>query len=291
MKLLAIETSTPCLSSALWEDGAPVASFSLLAGPRHAEVLMPSVDHLCRQAGWSVHDVEAVAVGNGPGLFTGLRVGLATARSIAAALGRPAVGVGSLDALAHPHRRRPGLLAAVLDARRSEVFWALYRSDGRSLALLRGPEVAPPAGVASDLAGAAGEPAPVGAAPPFAASELSSPAGEPPSLVGSVLVVGDGAWRYRDLFEASGVEIAGPADMYPSACAVAELGWRQLLEKGAPAGLPAPLYLRQADVRIGWEEVAGRVGSGRGGPDMAEPQRRERPGHAALPATGASLGA
>ena len=88
---------------------------------------MPAIDELCRQAGWSVADLTGVAVDRGPGLFTGLRVGLATARAIAAARASPGVGVTSLEALAHACRRRTGLLVPVVDARRGEVYWALYR--------------------------------------------------------------------------------------------------------------------------------------------------------------------
>ena len=239
MKLLAIETATPAVSSALWEDGAPVAGFSLVAGQRHAEVLMPAVDRLFRLAGWQVGDVDAVAVDNGPGLFTGLRVGLATARAISAARDVPAVGVSSLDVLVHPLRRRPGPVAAVVDARRSEVFWALYRSDGERLQRLRPPEVVTPSTLAGILGALAG----------------SDPA------QGTLLAVGDGAWRYRDELVAAGAEVDGPAEMWPGAGAVAELGWWHLREHGAPVAPPRPVYLRQADVRIGWEEISGRVGA------------------------------
>jgi tRNA threonylcarbamoyladenosine biosynthesis protein TsaB len=236
VKLLAIETATRRVGCALWEQGAPLASFSLVAGQRHAEVLMPAVDQLCRQAGWSVEDIEAVAVDRGPGLFTGLRVGVATARAIAQARGLPAVGVSSLDVVAHPHRRRPGLLAAVLDARRGEVFWALYRSDGVRLEPLRAPAVAPPQAVASELAalGAGGE---------------------------HLLAVGDGARRYLSELLGSGVDAGGPDEMWPSPDDVAALGCQLLPDPGAHASLPTPLYLRQADVRIGWEQVPGRVGA------------------------------
>ena len=127
MKILAIETATPSVGCALWDDGGPVASFMLVGRQRHAEVLMPAIDELCREAGWAVADLTGVAVDRGPGLFTGLRVGLATARAIAAACRVPAAGVTSLEALAHRHRRRTGLLAPVVDARRGEVYWALYR--------------------------------------------------------------------------------------------------------------------------------------------------------------------
>jgi tRNA threonylcarbamoyladenosine biosynthesis protein TsaB len=234
--VLAIETATPCVGCALWADGASLASFSLVAGPRHAEVLMPAIDWLCRGAGLAVTDIDAVAVDVGPGLFTGLRVGLATAAAIALARGIPAVGITSLDILAHPHRRRPGLVATIVDARRAEVYWALYSSDGVLLEQLEAPAVAGPAQVAVSLADRQAR-----------------------------LAVGDGAWRYREQFEAAGVTVAGPGDMWPSPLVLAELG-AERLSSGVPgthtANPPAPAYLRQADVRIGWDQVGGRVGPG-----------------------------
>ena len=244
MKLLAIETATGAVGCALWSDGALLASFSLVAGARHAEVLMPAIDYVCRQAGVAASDIEAVAVDNGPGLFTGLRVGMATAHAIAAARGIPAVGVSSLDALAHPQRQRPGLVAAVVDARRGEVFWALYASDGDRLEKLRPPAVADPEALAAEMAALAqtGQRA-----------QYLSPSGP------GVLAVGDGAWRYRDQLAQAGAVVAGGAEMWPSPITVAELGWQFLTDNGLPADLPAPLYLRHADVRIGWEEVSGRV--------------------------------
>lgn len=238
MRVLAIDTATRCIGCAVWADGAPLASFMLVAGQRHAEVLMPAVDAMFSRAGLTVGDIDAVAVDVGPGLFTGLRVGLATAAAISAARGLPAVGVTSLDALAHPHRRRAGLVAAVIDARRSEVYWSIYRSDGRALVQQGEPAVSAPGDAAARVAAA------------------QSTAGEGPALV-----VGDGAWRYQDVFAAAGTEVAGPADLWPSPLVIAELGAARLTgRQGAPPGPPVPVYLRQADVRIGWEEVGGRVG-------------------------------
>jgi len=232
LKILAIETATPSVGCALWDEGGPVASFMLVARQRHAEVLMPAVDQLCRQAGWTVADLTGVAVDRGPGLFTGLRVGLATGRAIAAACRIPAAGVNSLEALAHPHRRRVGLLAPVVDARRGEVYWALYRADGASLRELRAPAVVSPATLAGELA------------------ELDSPA----------LAVGDGASRYKEVLSSTGVVIGDDSEKWPSALAVAELGASRLAA-GADGQLDqlAPLYLRQADVRIGWDQVGGRA--------------------------------
>ena len=136
----------------------------------------------------------------------------------------------------------------MVDARRGEVFWTLYEgeknngSDGgtvRVLRELRPPAVASPEVVAAELA------------------RLSENAGE------TVLALGDGAWRYRELFQAAGTEVAGLADKWPSPLAVAELGYRRTISENqshrGTRTLPEPLYLRQADVRIGWEEVGGRV--------------------------------
>jgi tRNA threonylcarbamoyladenosine biosynthesis protein TsaB len=197
-------------------------------------MLMPAIDDLLRRAGLGPGDLGGIAVDVGPGLFTGLRVGLATAKAMAAALGTPIAGATSLETLAYPHRRRPGLLASIVDARRAEVYWALYRCDGETPVpvLLKGPAVGPPEGVASEL-GVAGEP---------------------------VLAVGDGAWRYRDVFASHGLGVGGAADMWPSPAVVAELCYGRIVAAG-PDGLPElePVYLRQADVRIGWEQVGGRV--------------------------------
>jgi tRNA threonylcarbamoyladenosine biosynthesis protein TsaB len=236
MTILAIETATASVGCALWADGAPLAAFVLVAPQRHAEVLMPAIDDMCRKAAVAVSDLDGVAVDVGPGLFTGLRVGLATARAIATARHLPAAGVTSLEALAHPHRRRQGLVAAVVDARRGEVFSAIYSGGGELLRERRAAAVSSPESLAAELSAFTERP----------------------------LAVGDGAWRYRDVLGA-GSEVAGPADLAPSPLVVAELGSARL---GAP--FPPALYLRQADVRIGWEEVGGRV-RGPGAPAPVPP--------------------
>lgn len=231
MRVLAIETATPVLGCAVWDGEGPVASLAVMAGRRHSELLMPAVQDLLARAGLAAGDLEGLAVDRGPGLFTGLRVGLASAGALSQALGLPCAGVSSLDVLAQQHRRRTGLVAAMVDARRGEVFWALYQGDGTGVANLRAPEVASPAVVAEDLAG------------------LDQP----------VLAVGDGAWRYRGTLAPAGLEVAEPTEIWPRPELVAELSLPVLRARRASVGTPAPLYLRQADVRIGWEQVGGRV--------------------------------
>jgi tRNA threonylcarbamoyl adenosine modification protein YeaZ len=146
--LLALETATDVVSVALHDGTEVVLVESVHAARRHAETLAPLIDRVLRDSGAGVDHVTGVAVGVGPGAFTGLRVGLATARAFAYARGLPCVGVLTLDAVAEAalhegHVRPDEPFGVVLDARRREVFWGLYR-DGR---LVDGPHVAPPAEV------------------------------------------------------------------------------------------------------------------------------------------------
>src|SRR4029077_12966635 len=120
MLLLALDTATPRVSVALGDDGHVVAELQLASGTdrgqgvrRHAELLAPGIDSLCRQAGVRVADVSAVAVGIGPGMFTGLRVGVTTAKVLAQVLRVPVVPVASLDLVAYPLRHSARLVVAV----------------------------------------------------------------------------------------------------------------------------------------------------------------------------------
>lgn len=143
MLVLGIESASDQCGCALAGDGGVIAEARLALPRRHAEALAPQMRFVCEQAGVALGDVEAVAVDCGPGLYTGLRAGLATAKATAAALGIGVVPVGSLEALAlgaaalappvsgvpagSGAGARPGdSILSVLDARRGEVFWAWY---------------------------------------------------------------------------------------------------------------------------------------------------------------------
>jgi tRNA threonylcarbamoyladenosine biosynthesis protein TsaB len=142
--LLALDTSTPLVSVALHADGAVVDSASSRAPLQHGEQLAPMIAAALARAGAVPLDVTAVGVGVGPGPFTGLRVGVVTARVFAMALGIPAYGVCSLDVLA-VRAVEEGLgepFVATIDARRKELFWASYDEEGRRL---DGPHVGRPA--------------------------------------------------------------------------------------------------------------------------------------------------
>lgn len=161
MLVIALDTSTPTVTAAVVEllrphelTGAHPEPVRLLAEHTHtdpfahAEYLMPLVDGAVAQAGRTLRDVDAVVVGLGPGPFTGLRVGIATASALADGLGVEAYGVPSHDAIARRVTDRSGGLLVATDARRREVYVSAYGPDGRRTF---GPQVLAPATVADAL--------------------------------------------------------------------------------------------------------------------------------------------
>ncbi len=219
--LLAIATATSQVGVALGNGDDPIASLHVRRGRHHAELLAPAIETVTRMAGISTQQIGRIAVDIGPGLFTGLRVGVATAKALAAALDIPIVGCSSLELLAYPHRRQDRPVAAVIDAKRGEIFWSLWRPDE------------------GEVAG------PVASAPDALVAAIRTTPGE-------VLAVGDGARRYADaLVPLPGVELASPADDDPSAVVLLELA---ATRPSVPLDEITPRYLRGADVRIGWSQ-------------------------------------
>ncbi len=149
--LLAFDTASPTVTVALHDGSDVVAEAVSDAAMRHGEQLMPLVEHVLGKVGAAPRDVSAVAVGVGPGPFTGLRVGLVTARTLGLALGVPVHGACSLDVLA-AEAVGTGTVTSdfvvATDARRKEVYLASYDAAGRRIA---GPVVERPAQVATDL--------------------------------------------------------------------------------------------------------------------------------------------
>ncbi|PNS07475.1 tRNA (adenosine(37)-N6)-threonylcarbamoyltransferase complex dimerization subunit type 1 TsaB [Solilutibacter silvestris] len=126
MKLLAIETATEACSVALWSDGEVRERFEI-APRRHAELVLPWCDALLAEAGVSRAQLDAIAVGRGPGAFTGVRLAIAVAQGIALGLGRPLVAMSTLQVLAAGANARDGdRVLAAIDARMHEVYWASY---------------------------------------------------------------------------------------------------------------------------------------------------------------------
>lgn len=151
--LLTFDTASPTVSVALLEEGVVVAEGASAEAMRHGEQLRPLIDRVLAEAGAIDRDVTAVGVGAGPGPFTGLRVGLVTARVLGLILDVPVYAVCSLDALA-VEAVATGVVDApflvATDARRREVYWASYDGEGRRV---DAPAVGRPASVASSFAG------------------------------------------------------------------------------------------------------------------------------------------
>ena len=150
MLLLALDTATPAVTVALHDGSALVAELSVVDPRRHGEVLAVLVDQVLRKAGAERGDLTAVAVGTGPGPYTGLRAGVVTARVLGSALQIRTDGICSLDVIAAQavaSGQDSDFLVAT-DARRREVYWARYAGDGERLA---GPHVDKPSDLSTDL--------------------------------------------------------------------------------------------------------------------------------------------
>ena len=136
MIILALDSSATVASAALCDGERLLASYTLNNGNTHSESLLPMIETLLSDYGMSISEVELFAASNGPGSFTGVRIGAATLKGLAFGKGRPCVGVSTLEALAQNVSMHKGLICPVMNARRSQVYTALFRSDGRTLTRL-----------------------------------------------------------------------------------------------------------------------------------------------------------
>lgn len=219
MPVLALDTSGAVAAAIVADDGSALAQAAVAEPRRQAEELAPMVADLLARTGLAPGDLSRVVVGTGPAPFTGLRVGLVTARTFALAAGLPVVGVCSLDALAQEADAPVGTrILVATDARRREIYWRAYT-------------VAPDGHAAPD-----GEPA-VGTAAAVAAEV---------DLAGTV-VVGAGGVLYRDDLTAGGA-LVQDTPLAPDPVLLAQLAARALADG---AELPVqPLYLRRPDAQV-----------------------------------------
>ncbi len=234
MSILAFDTATRATTVALGDrelrDDPPPG-----VRPRHASQLMPLIAALLEQTGTGWEQIERIAVGTGPGTFTGLRIGVASARALARARGIPLVGVSTLESLAvtavgvgdpedHERPERSEAVLAVIDARRGEVFAAGWSVRA--------------AGVAFDRALL--EPA---AVDPGALAEMVA------GFAGPVLAVGDGAVEFRAVLERSGAVIPVDGSPLHRVTAVGHIERARGLSAGDPAAV-LPQYLRPPDAEL-----------------------------------------
>lgn len=230
MLILAIESASSQVGVAIGGHEGIIASAHSAKGRRHAEELAPQIDFVRKQAQIELSDLAAIAVDLGPGLFTGMRVGITTGITMATMLGIPMVGVTSLDLLAFPVRYTSKRIVAVLDARRGEVFHASYRQV--------------PGGIQRLTDYAVGTP-----------DELAA---EVQALGEDTLLVGDGAIRYSDELRTSRTVIAENGLAFPNASSLVQLAHaRALREEFVPPREIEPFYLRKPDVDMSWLERSG----------------------------------
>ena len=231
MILLALETATESVSVAL-HDGSDVIAFSEIRSDRqHAEALTPMIQHVCSQARVALRDVGGIAVDVGPGLFTGMRVGIASAKALAQLLDVGVVEVSSVEAVARSVTTECDVVASVIDARRGEVFWSLNRVLDGALRQVGHVQVGSLDSCIADIA----------------------------DRGQTVALAGTGAVRHRDTFvdRLTGlvptVEFATDDSAVPTAAYVARIGYeRARREEWVAAKDVAARYLRQPDADINW---------------------------------------
>jgi tRNA threonylcarbamoyladenosine biosynthesis protein TsaB len=226
--VLGIETSTPQTAVALGTEQAIIAGTVLSMGRPGDETVIPAITQLLAWTEVPISSIGGIAVGLGPGLFTGMRVGVATAKTLAQVLSVPVVGLASLDVVAFSVRYCRRSICAVIDAKRGEVFYAFY--------------LPVPGGVAKETEFEVGAPARL-------AAELEARPED-------VLLVGNGALVYRRQLEEAGshVEFASAAYSFPAATALVELAIPRLArEEYERAYDLQPFYVRKSDAEIAWD--------------------------------------
>lgn len=262
MLILAVNTATPALGTALWQNGRLLAEATLAAGQPHAATLLPAVERLLAQAGLGVRSIDGYACAVGPGSYTGIRIGVSVVKVMAYASGKPVAGVSTLQAMAWPWINCARLLACpLLDARGGRVYADAWLNGQQVIA-----EASWPIGdfllqVAAQVAGKAG---------PTGILLIQSPSG-------GTLAAADMAPEVQDAVaaarcarpELAALQIAPAAFSQPSAAAIAEIAEiRFAAGLGCSAANLAPVYLspsqamRLADQQSGRNQDP-RAGTGR----------------------------
>lgn len=231
MLVLAIDTATLAGSAALYQDGL-LASCFLHTKKTHSERLLPMIDFLLQSIDLELKDIDLITVVNGPGSFTGIRIGVTTAKTLAQMLHKPLAAVNTLEVLAANIASEKDLICPVLDARKKEVYTACYKRDehGELLELLE----------------------PI-ALPVQKLLEFLQDRDE------DIWFVGDGLGVYGEELEAAlgGRFKTAPDHLkLPNAAAAAELGLKTW-HKGLQQDTVEPLYLRRSEAELAWEKKHG----------------------------------
>lgn len=222
MKILGIETSGLVGSVAICSGSAVLAEKSFEKGMRHGKALVSSLEGICKELSLGPRGIDLIAVSQGPGSYTGLRVGVTCAKVLAYTLEKPLVAVSTLDVLAENAPPEETAVCPVLDARRERVYACIYRRSGATWQRSSEPMVIEP----RDLAA---------------------------RLPRHVLLFGDGMDKYKEVFAADGVRFGDDKLTIAKARVVAGLG-REIFEKGEtvdPYQLQ-PLYMRVPEAEEKW---------------------------------------
>lgn len=232
MRILALDTSTLVSSTAILEDKKLLAELTLQTKLTHSETLLPHMKQLLAMAEVEKNSLEAIAVSIGPGSFTGLRIGLATAKSMAYALSVPVVGVPTLAALAYQHPVGGVYTIPVLDAQKGNVYQAVYTFANGALQEVEAPSV----------------------------KSFSAVLEKAKQMDKAVVFVGEAAVKKHAEIEAAGdpVSLAMPHTIMPRAACVALLG-QSMLKAGcrADAMTLEPFYIRRSEAEELWESKHG----------------------------------
>jgi tRNA threonylcarbamoyladenosine biosynthesis protein TsaB len=222
MLVLAVDTTGAHGSVGIVEDGELLGLIGTREqSPRHAESLLPTIEHLLRLQALRLEQIDGFAVAVGPGSFTGLRIGIAAVEGLSFATGKPAAGVSALEATAHRFRHAEGLVVPLIEAYRGEVYGAAYRARKGSLDLEVEPSCA--------------------AAAAFLESLPETP----------LLVAGTALLRHRETIRAHAPEAFLADSSFFLAEEIARLGGARI-EGGEAAALGSltPLYVRRADAEL-----------------------------------------
>jgi tRNA threonylcarbamoyladenosine biosynthesis protein TsaB len=233
VKILGIDTATKVAGVAIVDETGVLAESWLNTGKTHSQRLLPLLDSLLKNGDFSWDDIYGLAVTIGPGSFTGLRIGLATVQGLAQVLDKPVAGIVTLDALAENLAGIPGLICPILDARKNEVYTALYRCRGHERERLTPYRAV---------------------APEILLQELLP-------LEESITFLGDGVSVYQCMIKDTLKEKANFAPMTQNllrAAEVANLG-RKKFAQGVNTNLfeIKPFYLRPSEAEVKWAEKHG----------------------------------
>lgn len=220
MKILALDTSTRFLSIALMDGESVKAEYHEEAGIKHSEILIPTIKDMLEGTGWKISDIDLIAVGLGPGSFTGLRIAVSTVKALAASSSLKLKGVPTMDAMAENAIKGNTLVAPLLDAHKGKVYSAIYKRESDVLKRTTDYSL-------------------------LTIDELLS------SLKEKVLFFGDAIGKFKDELDAcKNAEYSQDTDWYPKASVIGRLALERIGEgEDSPEEID-PLYLHAKECNI-----------------------------------------